>query len=310
MEILNNSIKNDLYSISNVTEDINKKIDNLYYEKTEIYKTIGELNNEKEHIYKEIKELKDEKNSIILNIEKINEEKNNLNEKISYLDNKIQQIEKALDENKNEIFTSMNSLQKENAALKTKIESIESEKNNKNKYYYNLFQGTKILKNDEKKAIAKWIKPYHNLKFRLLYQATRDGYTSDNFHSKCDNKGPTVFIIVSTNGRRFGGFTSSPWNKENKEYYDDNAFLFSLDSRTKFGVKNKGKATTYAHGGSSVCFGPGYGTGDDFIVKNAKVNVHYKGKGQTFNFSKDEIFGKEVIFLNEFEVYAVENYIP
>ena len=101
---------------------------------------------------------------------------------------------------------------------------METEKNNKNKYYYNLFQGTKILTNDEKKAIAKWIKPYHNLKFQLLYQATRDGFSEDKFHSKCDYKGPTVFILVGQNGRRFGGFTTVSWNKENKEYQDDNSF--------------------------------------------------------------------------------------
>ena len=149
---------------------------------------------------------------------------------------------------------------------------------------------------------------FNNLGFRLLYQATRDGFSNDKFHSKCDYKGPTVFIMVGENGRRFGGFTRISWNKENKDYQDDNSFLFSLDFRTKFGIKSKGSRAIYCQGGSSVLFGPDYQNGDDFIVKN---NIAYcKDNGKFFSFSKDEIIGSNSICLHEFEVYAVDNYVP
>jgi hypothetical protein len=36
--------------------------------------------------------------------------------------------------------------------------------------------------------------------WNLLYQATRDGFGSGDFHKSCDNKGPTVTIIKTTNG--------------------------------------------------------------------------------------------------------------
>ena len=210
-------------------------------------------------------------------------------------------------DNKDELLASIKDLKSENDALKHRLDDIESEKNRKNKYYYNLFQGTKILTNDEKKAISKWIKPYHNLKFQLLYQGTRDGFSNAQFHSKCDNKGPTVFIIVGENGRRFGGFTPLSWNQENKDYYDDNSFLFSLDLRTKFGIKYKGARAIYCQAGSSVLFGPDYSNGDDFIVKNSIA--YCRDNGKFFNFSKDEIIGSNSVYMREFEVYAVYNYV-
>jgi len=46
----------------------------------------------------------------------------------------------------------------------------------------------------------------------LLYEATKDGSSSSNFHSRCDNKGATVVIIETTAGNVFGGFTDQVWN--------------------------------------------------------------------------------------------------
>ena len=79
-----------------------------------------------------------------------------------------------------------------------------------------------------------------------------------------------------------------------------------MDSRTKFGIKKKGTRAIYCQGGSSVLFGPNYGV-DDFIVINNKAVC--LDNGNYFNFSKDEIMGTNAIFLNEFEVYAVDNYV-
>jgi hypothetical protein len=42
----------------------------------------------------------------------------------------------------------------------------------------------------------------------LIYQATRDGWTADNFHNKCDYQGPTITIVKTNKNRIFGGFTT------------------------------------------------------------------------------------------------------
>ena len=44
----------------------------------------------------------------------------------------------------------------------------------------------------------------------LLYRASRDGWGASNFHSCCDNKGPTVTVVKSGN-YIFGGYTEHEW---------------------------------------------------------------------------------------------------
>ena len=43
---------------------------------------------------------------------------------------------------------------------------------------------------------------------KLLYRASRDGYSSYEFHNRCDNEGPTITVIKSDHGKVFGGFIS------------------------------------------------------------------------------------------------------
>jgi len=48
----------------------------------------------------------------------------------------------------------------------------------------------------------------------LLYKGSRDGFTSQKFHEKCDSKSPTVsFIKSQTYGQIFGGYTEQTWNQ-------------------------------------------------------------------------------------------------
>ncbi|KAJ5080101.1 hypothetical protein M0811_14118 [Anaeramoeba ignava] len=72
------------------------------------------------------------------------------------------------------------------------------------------------------------------------FSAKRDGFSSQNWHLKVDNKGKTLVIIKTKDNFIFGGFSQvgwttdkSKWNEENRKYYfgsiiDPNAFIFSL----------------------------------------------------------------------------------
>lgn len=73
------------------------------------------------------------------------------------------------------------------------------------------FQESEILTSEEHQNILKgWLPSDVQGQWRLLFRASRDGFTADAFHSKCDNKGPTVTIVKS--GKNiFGGFTEQPW---------------------------------------------------------------------------------------------------
>ena len=64
--------------------------------------------------------------------------------------------------------------------------------------------------------------------WRLLFRASRDGFTASAFHSRCDNQGPTV-TVVNSHGNIFGGFTESAWAGKT----DNTAFdrIFSILKR-------------------------------------------------------------------------------
>ena len=104
-----------------------------------------------------------------------------------------------------------------------------------------IFNGSLIVNNEEKEMVCKWIESNNNpiSTTELLYRLTRDGDTPQAFHSRCDNKGITItFIKNYSNGYRFGGYTTVPWTGNNDYQPDSKAFLFSLNNKKKFPIKN------------------------------------------------------------------------
>ena len=75
------------------------------------------------------------------------------------------------------------------------------------------FRESTILTNVEHRKILKgWLPEAMVGEWRLLFRASRDGFAASAFHSKCDNKGPTV-TVVKSGANIFGGFTEKPWIK-------------------------------------------------------------------------------------------------
>ena len=69
-------------------------------------------------------------------------------------------------------------------------------------------------------------------KWKLLYRATRDGFSGENFLSKCDGIANTLTIIKSEHGNIFGGYVEKAWDST-IDYVLHNdpetkAFIFSL----------------------------------------------------------------------------------
>jgi hypothetical protein len=51
-----------------------------------------------------------------------------------------------------------------------------------------------------------------DLKLNLIYKAKKHGFKINDFHSRCDNKGPTISVIKSEHGKTFGGYTNLSWH--------------------------------------------------------------------------------------------------
>jgi len=60
----------------------------------------------------------------------------------------------------------------------------------------------------------------------LKYRASRDGFSGQNFHTKCDGVSNTLTIIKTTNGNIFGAFAEKAWVKGS--VVDQKAFVISL----------------------------------------------------------------------------------
>ena len=107
-------------------------------------------------------------------------------------------------------------------------------------YYINFeFKDTKILNNlNEKIMISNWINPNSKIKFNLLYQISRDGDKISTFYNKVKNKYPTLILIKSKSGYKFGGYTNQTWEQSNDYKKDELAFLFSLNKQKKYNIKN------------------------------------------------------------------------
>jgi hypothetical protein len=95
---------------------------------------------------------------------------------------------------------------------------------------------SEILKGERKSfELLKLCEFSSNDKWSLLYRGTRDGFDSDDFHSKCDGHSNTLTIFKAKQSSFiFGGFTTVSWESstDSKWISDRNAFIFSLTKKT------------------------------------------------------------------------------
>ena len=82
------------------------------------------------------------------------------------------------------------------------------------------FRESTILTNVEHRKILKGWLPEAMVggEWRLLFRASRDGFAGTVFHSRCDNKGPTV-TVVKSGANIFGGFTEKSWTSPKGKFF-------------------------------------------------------------------------------------------
>ena len=60
-------------------------------------------------------------------------------------------------------------------------------------------------------------------KWNLCYRASTDGWSAQDFHSRCDNKG-TVFLFKASDCI-FGGYTDQHWDSGKDDYYIKDLYI-------------------------------------------------------------------------------------
>ena len=215
-------IKTEMNNITQYIISLNNKINELEKKVNENKKEINELKNYE----KEFKEFK-EKITADINILKKDYE-NNIKEKII----EINQIKENSTKEINEFKIKINEMQSIVNEY-DKLKKIQIEKDNF------LLKNSNIVKFNEQNIIDSWFdkKP---TKFNLLFDSRKDGDAISTIDSKCAKKCPKIVFIKTTKGYRFGSFTTIFWPKNDNTWgYDENSFLFSLDTKSKYKAKDK-----------------------------------------------------------------------
>jgi len=158
-------------------------------------------------------------------------------------------------------------------------------------------------------------------KWELKYRASKDGFSSSDFHSHCDGIPNTLTVIKAKSGNILGGFTEQAWHSRDEFVTDSKAFIFSLINKEKNPFKVMCSNCKYAICCNSI-IGPCFGGDDDnladiFIDSDSNISKEsYSGFGYSYKHpdykrdtdKADNILAGSLHFKTlEIEVYAKSN---
>jgi hypothetical protein len=130
---------------------------------------------------------------------------------------------------------------------------------------------SKIITYRHVELISKWIdrleitdKLISSYKFKLLFRASRDGYSANKFHEICNNRPRTVTLIkVKGSNEILGGYNPNEWKSDDDYEATKDSFIFSFNDNDKIEnytlsrVMNEEEATF-----NGVYYGPSFGYDD------------------------------------------------
>ena len=204
--------------------------------------------------------------------------------------------------NLNNIFEIINKNYNYDKIVKIKIPKIINDN------LYDNFKCLNFVNKDEYELLYNWFdNNNNNIKFKLLYKATKDGDSPDSFHNNCDNKGPTITFIKTDKGR-IGGYTSISFQGYLKWDIDPNAFIFNLDNKKKYEIKEdlKNDGIIWQANGLGPCFG----CYSIIIYPSCLSNNDSYSDSTYFNFKDNlnlfEEKGKTHFKVIDYEVYSIK----
>ena len=164
-----------------------------------------------------------------------------------------------------------------------------------------------IIKNNEDKLmISNWINQNVGISLKLLYKVSRDGDRISTFIQKVSGISPTLILIQSKSGFKFGGYTSVEWNMSGSYTYkkDKSAFIFSIDKRKKYKLKRENYA---------ICGDPNhfaFGAGHDLTIcdkctTNNNSNDYLSNNSYEMPEKYELTGGNKSFYVQELEVYQV-----
>jgi len=131
-----------------------------------------------------------------------------------------------------------------------------------------LFPGSALLSPGEGAQINEWIGDREQRWIRC-YQLSVDGRATSTFHSKCNNRGPSVMVATLSTGKKIGGYANASWQSKGDYTYGGGHFIFSLTNWHRYGEgsRHDTRGSMYDNAG----YGPTWGTGHDLCTGQSSV---------------------------------------
>ena len=179
-------------------------------------------------------------------------------------------------------------------------------------YYRYATTNSTILSSNGMQSLKALINLQPNQTLKMIYQASRDGFSS--FHSKCNGILGTLTVIKATNSSNiFGGYTQADWTGVDVFKTDVNSFLFSLVNAYNIPVRMSITIPNVALFASSNN-GPTFGGGFDLYVSiNGSYGFSNLGcayqlpsyLGYKASAAQSFLAGSNYFIPHEIEVYSV-----
>ena len=166
-----------------------------------------------------------------------------------------------------------------------------------------------MTKNDIDFILKRFNQGNKNIRMDLIYKCDKTNDNPKNFHEKCDGKKNVLVFIETTKNVKFGGFTSIGFNSKSLSTIDNNAFIFSIDKKMIYHVKQD-KNAIYCNSAYGPCF---CGTSDFNIFiwptnKFLEAKCHTsKAEDNSFNINYDyELNNSEYEFyIKNLEIFQI-----
>ena len=161
----------------------------------------------------------------------------------------------------------------------------------------------KIIQNDnEANEFSNFIFNDQNYKYKLLYQATKDGDKISDILKKIDGQSPTLFLIHTKKGIKCGGYTKALWKADSKYKYDETSFLFNFSGKKIFKNKNPNEAIV-CYDNHCMVFG-NFKHSDYYIRNNFLTDKIYEALSKySYNSNGYDVQGENDANINELEIY-------
>ena len=142
----------------------------------------------------------------------------------------------------------------------------------------------------------------------ILFKATRDGDRISKFADKVKGKSPTLILIKTKTGYKFGGYTTVEWDMTGNYTFkkDENAFIFSINNKQKFNIKKGFENNSICGDPNHFAFGGGHNLTiwDNFFSNDNSKDYSY-GTYYGTTSSYELTGGANKFYVEECEVYQV-----